>query len=298
MKTSMSHISSIQRARFIPVLLGMVVLAATVALKLGVGSSHAAVSPTMHAFVHEDNSIGITFDDGTGVGSQARTPPTIPPGTYTIRVVDDATEHNFHLSGPGVDMATATGATSSPTWTVTLQPGSTYRFQCDTHFDFMYGVFQTSGTSSSSGGSSSGGSSTGSSSGGSSSGGSSSSGGKSTTSTADRAAFRGTLAGTVGSAGKLTLALQGKAVSKLKAGRYKITVADKTPARSFVVKEKGHSAITVSGVSFVGTHSVTVNLTAGQWTFYTSAGGKSTSSSSSAPRGFPFSLRQAGAEPQ
>jgi hypothetical protein len=268
----MSHSPSIQRARFIPVLLGMVLLTATVALKLGVGSSHAASSPTMHAFVHEDNAIGLTFDDGTAVGNQDRTPPTIPPGAYTIRVVDDATEHNFHLSGPGVDQATSTGESSSPTWTVTLQPGSTYRFQCDTHSDFMYGVFQTSGTATSSGGSSSGSSSSSSSSTGSSTSGST----KSATST-PAASLRGTLAGTVRSAGKLTLALQGKAVSKLKAGRYKITVADKTPARSFVIKKKGHSATTVSGVSFVGTHSVTVNLTAGQWTFYSSAGLASTS---------------------
>lgn len=271
MNTSMSHIPLRQRARFIPVFLCMVMLGATVALKLGAGSSQAAVSPTMHAFVHEDNSIGLTFDDGTPVGNQNRTPPTIPPGAYTIRVVDDATEHNFHLSGPGVDVATGTGETSSPTWSVTLQPGSTYRFQCDTHSDFMYGVFQTSGTSTSSGGSSSGGSS--------SSSNSSSSGSAATSATSTPAAsVRGTLAGTVRSAGKLTLALQGTAVSKLKAGRYKITVVDKTPARSFVIKETGHSAITVSGVSFVGTHSVIVNLTAGQWTFYTSGGTKATSS--------------------
>jgi plastocyanin len=256
-------------ARFIPVFLGMLVLATTVALKLGVGSSHAAVSSTMHAYVHEDNSIGITFDDGTAVGSQARTPPTIPPGTYTIRVIDDAVGHNIHLSGPGVDMATGVDTTASPTWTVTFQAGGTYRFQCDTHFDFMYGVFQTSGTASSSSSSSS---STSSSS-------SSPSSSRSTSTTSKPvASLRGTLAGTVGAAGKLTLALQGKPFSKLKAGRYKITVADKTPARSFVVKEKGHSAITVSGVSFVGTHSVTLNLTAGSWTFFTSAGATSTSS--------------------
>jgi hypothetical protein len=275
MKTSMSLISSLQRARFVPVLLGMVLLSSTVALELGVGSPHAAVSPTMHAFVHEDNSIGLAFDDGTAIGNQNRTPPTIPPGAYTIRVVDDATEHNFHLSGPGVDMATSTGETSSPTWSVTLQPGGTYRFQCDTHSDFMYGVFQTSGTATSSGGLSPGGSSTGSS----SSSSSSASGSATTSATSTPAAsLRGTLAGTVRPAGKLTLDLQGKAVSNLEAGRYKITVADKTPARGFVIKEKGHSAITVSGVSFVGTHSVTVNLTAGHWTIYTSAGARSTSS--------------------
>src|SRR5881275_562258 len=80
-------------------------------------SSHAAVSPTMHAFVHEDASIGLTFDDGTPVGSQARTPPTIPAGTYTIRVVDDAHSHNFHLMGPGVEQSTTIDDTASPTWT-------------------------------------------------------------------------------------------------------------------------------------------------------------------------------------
>ena len=257
-----------------PVLLAMVLLAATVALKLGAGSSHAAVSPTMHAFVHEDNSIGLTFDDGTGIGNQDRTPPTIPPGAYTIRVIDDATEHNFHLFGPGVDMATDTGGVSSPTWSVTLQPGSTYKFQCDTHFDFMYGVFQTSGTASSSGGST-GGSSGGTSSGGTSSGGTSSGG---TSSGGSQTVLLGTLSGTVGAVGKLTLALRGKPVTKLKAGHYKIAVSDKTHVRSFVVKEKGHPAITISSAPFVGTHSVTLNLTAGQWTYYTSAGAKSTSS--------------------
>src|SRR3954471_21422062 len=81
-------------------------------------ASQRAVSPTMHAVVHDDQSIGLTFDDGSAVGSQARVTPTIPPGTYTIRVVDDATEHNFHVTGPGVDQSTDTGGKSSPTWTV------------------------------------------------------------------------------------------------------------------------------------------------------------------------------------
>jgi len=274
MRSATSHTSPIRRARFIPALLAMVLLGATAALELGLASSHAAVSPTMHAFVHEDQSIGLTFDDGTTVGNQARNPPVIPPGTYTVRVVDDATEHNFHLFGPGVDQATDTGGTSSPTWTVTLQPGSTYTFQCDSHADFMYGVFMTSGTATSAGGTSTGGSSTVSSVGGSGASGSSS-GGKTSTSTVS---LRGTLAGTVRSVGKLTLALQGKPVSKLEPGRYKITVADKSAARSFVVKEKGHAAVTISSASFVGTHSVTVNLTAGQWTFYTSAGPRSVGS--------------------
>jgi plastocyanin len=270
-----THIQSIRRARTIPVFLALLVLGSTIALKLGVARSDAAVSPTMHAVVHQDNTITLTFDDGSPVGNQARDALTVPAGTYAVRVVDDTGEHNFHLSGPGVQQATSVDGSDNASWTVTIQAGGTYRFQCDTHADFMYGTFQGAGAGTSggtSGGSSSGGSSGGSSSGGSSSGGSSSGGSSSTT------ALRGTLAGTVAADGKLKLLFNGRVVSKLKAGRYKITVSDRTPARSFVVKQPGRSAITVSGVAFVGSHTVTVNLKVGAWTFYTSAGKKSTSS--------------------
>src|SRR3954453_7479483 len=113
-----TQIMSMKRGRMVPAFVGFVLLAATIALKLGVGSSDAAVSPTMHAVVHEDNTISLTFDDGSAVGNQSRDTPTVPAGTYVVRVVDDATEHNFHLAGPGVDEATSTGASESPTWTV------------------------------------------------------------------------------------------------------------------------------------------------------------------------------------
>ena len=125
------------------------------------------------------------------------------------------------------------------------------------------------------GGSSSGGSS----SGGSSSGGSSS-GGTTTGSggTVGGTAVLGTLAGAVSPSGKLTLLYKGKAVSRLKSGRYKITVTDKAPARSFLVQQSKKGPITVSGVSFVGSRTVTVSLPAGKWTFFTSAGPKYTGS--------------------
>jgi hypothetical protein len=241
------------------VLLALGVLGAT-ALLLGVARSHAAVSQTMRATVHEDQSIALLFDDGTPVGNQARTPPTIPPGTYTIRVVDDTDEHNFHLSGPGVDQSTSVGGEANATWTVTLQPGAQFRFQCDTHFDFMFGVFNTSGTAGS-GSSTSGGSS----SSGSSSGGSSTGGGSSTSS--GGSSLRGTLAGTLTAAGKLTLAIGGKPVSRLKAGRYRVTVVDKARALEAVLRGDGRAPITLSGVTFVGTHTVTVNLAPGRWTY-------------------------------
>ena len=117
---SMSRISSVPRARLIPVFLGMVVLAATIALKIGADgsnaavSAHSAVSTTMHAVVHQNNDIFLTFDDGTAVGNQDRNTPTIPSGTYTVRVVDDTPEHNFHLVGPGVNMTPTRPAPAAP----------------------------------------------------------------------------------------------------------------------------------------------------------------------------------------
>jgi hypothetical protein len=138
----------------------------------------------------------------------------------------------------------------------------------------MFGLFQTSG----SGGSSSGGSTSGGSSGGTSSGGTSGGGSTGSTGGTTTTALRGTLSGTVARAGLLKLSFQGRAVSRLKAGRYRVTVVDRTPARSFVVQGSKRSAITVSGVSFVGTHSVIVDFKAGQWSFFTSAGTKSKSS--------------------
>ena len=264
-----------RRLRYIPVVLGVVVCAAAgarVAL-----SSQTAVSSTMHAFVHDDESIGLRFDDGSDVGNQARNAPVIPPGTYTIQAVDDSGAHNFHLQGPGVDVGTTIGGLATPTWTVTFQPGAHYRFQCDDHPDFMYGEFNTSGAGS--GGTSGGSTSGGSTSGGSTSGGSTSSGGGTSSNTGTKpAAVLGTLIGRVNPVGKLVLTYGGIPVTKVNAGRYKITVADKTPTRSFVVGKAGGARTTVSGVAFVGTRSATLNLSAGKWTFYTSAGTKSTSS--------------------
>ena len=284
----MSHLVPIPRSRFIPVFAAMVVLAATVALKLGVTGSHAAVaahsavSSVMNGYVYEDDSIGLNFADGTAVGDQDKVPPTIPPGTYTINVDDAADIHNFHLFGPGVDMATDTGGESTPTWTVTFQPGSTYKFQCDTHFDFMWGEFQTSGTApaSSTTPSSSGGSTTLSPPGSaSSSSGSSSSAGKSTSSASagSQSSLLGTLIGTVSSGGTVTLTWGGIPVKKIQAGRYKITVGDKAKTQSFVLQQKGHAAKILSSVAAVGDHTVTLSLTAGTWTFYSSAAKKKTS---------------------
>ena len=67
-------------------------------------------------------------------------PAHLDPGTYTITVNDLSIEHNFHLTGPGVNQATTVETSSTVTWTVTFTDG-TYRYVCDPHANIMRGSF-------------------------------------------------------------------------------------------------------------------------------------------------------------
>jgi hypothetical protein len=67
----------------------------------------------------------------------------VDPGTYTINVHDYATVHNIHLFGPGVNQSTAIETAEAATWTVTFTDGK-YTFMCDSH-PTLKGTF-TSGT--------------------------------------------------------------------------------------------------------------------------------------------------------
>ncbi len=68
----------------------------------------------MHADVPDNDTVTLTFADGSPVGSQITPGPTIPPGTYTIQVYDDSERDNFHLTGPGVDQSTPVTDNASP----------------------------------------------------------------------------------------------------------------------------------------------------------------------------------------
>ena len=48
----------------------------------------------------------------------------LDPGTYTITVNDLSIEHNFHLSGPGVNQTTEVETQGTVTWTVTFIDGT------------------------------------------------------------------------------------------------------------------------------------------------------------------------------
>ena len=64
---------------------------------------------------------------------------TVAAGTYTLKVDDQASIHNFHLTGDGVDVSTDVSGTGEKMFTVTLKPG-TYTFVCDPHSSQMHGT--------------------------------------------------------------------------------------------------------------------------------------------------------------
>jgi plastocyanin len=64
-------------------------------------------------------------------------------GTYVFKINDKSSQHNFHLTGPGVNKTTSVGGTGTKTWTVKLKKG-TYKYVCDPHASFMKGSFKVS----------------------------------------------------------------------------------------------------------------------------------------------------------
>jgi plastocyanin len=67
---------------------------------------------------------------------------TIKAGTYTIKIQDKSSSHNFRLKGPGLNKATTVAFQGETSWRVKLRPG-TYTYQCDPHaFSGMKGHFR------------------------------------------------------------------------------------------------------------------------------------------------------------
>ena len=70
-------------------------------------------------------------------------PSALTPGSYELTVEDLSADHNFHLTGPGVDVSTSVGEEGTETFTVELQTG-TYEFVCDPHASQMNGSIEVS----------------------------------------------------------------------------------------------------------------------------------------------------------
>jgi len=175
-------------------------------------------------------------------------------------VNDNATEHNFHLEGAGVNVATGVETTSEVDWTVDLGDGY-YTYHCDRHTSlsatFAVGnappipapapapapvvipvptVAPTPIVVPSV---------------------------KSSASSTIKVALSAT--------DKLTVTLGGKALKRLPAGTYTIVVSDRSAKRDVSLRRIGGNGTILTPKAFVGTRQSAVDLTTGQWKLFSAA---------------------------
>ena len=196
------------------------------------GSTHAQAN-TLHAIVGPSFNISLTDAAGARVLH-------LDAGTYTITVDDKSDAHNFHLTGPGVDQATEPEFIGSATWTVTFADASTYHFQCDVHSSQMKGSFTV--------------------------------GVVPTPKPKPKPKPVRTLTAAAGAAAVSLHSSSGAGVTKLKAGKAKIVVHDKSAKQNFHLVGPGVDRKT--GLAFMGTATWTLTLHAGKYRYWSDASPK------------------------
>jgi plastocyanin len=82
---------------------------------------------------------GYTITLKTAAG---KTVKTLPHGIVTFHISDRSSNHDFHLTGPGVDRSTEVPQKGVYTWKVRLKAGKTYNYKCDPHEIIMNGHFR------------------------------------------------------------------------------------------------------------------------------------------------------------
>jgi len=102
---------------------------------LAVASVASAATPTLVGTVGPGFTITLT-KGGKKVSK-------LTAGTYVFKISDKSSIHNFHLTGPGVNVKTSVSSTGKKTFTITLKKG-TYKFICDPHASSMKGSFKVS----------------------------------------------------------------------------------------------------------------------------------------------------------
>lgn len=175
---------------------------------------------------------------------QGATVTRLDPGPVELEVEDRSDEHNFHLTGPGgVDVATTVAEVGSKTFKLTLVDG-VYTFLCDPHPTRMRGTFSVGA------------------------------GGATPppppppppAAAAPSAPVGVRLILTSGPGFRITLRTSaGKAVTRLRPGRYPIVVRDRSSAHN--ARLRGAGASRATSVRFVGTQTWTVTLRRGTLTF-------------------------------
>jgi plastocyanin len=158
----------------------------------------------------------------------------ISPGTYEIEVNDHSAMHNFHLTGPGVDRRTTEAFVGREIWTVTLQNGR-YTFLCDPHPTQMRGAFTV--------------------------------GIPTPAPPPPPPPSRvTTLLATVGPGATISLRTRsGRRVSRVRRGRYRIVVRDRSRMHNFHLRGRGVNKRTTVG--FLGSTTWTVTLRPGTYRF-------------------------------
>ena len=249
----------------------LLVVAALVALLVPgaalAGHRARAADPSLTLNVNLSGALEVVLGNGTRIRTTSAPGTVVPPGPYLLIVKSDVPDekdvfHLFHLSGPGVDMSSDLLPCENPReiYTINLRPSSTYVYEDGRHPELPKIVFSTSssGSSSDTAGNAGGHSSV-------------YSGSVSNQQLLGSRVVRGTLAGSV-TAG--TLLAKGKPVSLVKAGRYRISVDDRSTTHGFTLTKAGRKPIALTRPAYVGKHVVTVSLTPGRWTFSGAAGGR------------------------
>ena len=178
--------------------------------------------------LNEGFTISLTNEAGTRVTD-------IPAGTYEIEVRDHSNMHNFHLSGPGVNQSTEVDFIGTVTWTVTFQDRQRYRYVCDPHAGQMNGSFTTGG-------------------------------GPPPPPPPPPPPAVQRLTASVGPGSTISLrTANGRRVTRLRAGRYRITVRDRSTSRNFHLI--GPRVNRKTTMRFRGTQTWTLTLRRGNYRY-------------------------------
>ena len=208
----------------------------------------------------------------TMVGDSGSSFTSIPPGTYQLVLTADDfyscpnSLPNFQLSGPNVQVNTPidNGTGSAANYTVTFLAGSTYvaqdlnqplsKITFTTQASGAAGTVNVPATNAPTAKPTI----------------STDSPVKATPVTPKTSVIvnRGTLQGIVSATGKITLTFDGKPVTEITAGRYKVKVVDKSRKEGFTIQQVSKLPTTVTGISFVGDRTATLVFSAGQSLFY------------------------------
>ena len=196
---------------------------------LGAAGGARADNPVLTGVVGTNDAYRISLTGPTGGPVRS-----LDPGTYALLVHDNSQIHNFHLTGPGVDVATPIEQTGDFAFTVVLSAG-TYTYVCDAHANVMKGSFTV--------------------------------GAVSTPAPPPKPMAAPTkLLATVGPGTRISLRATGGALMpSLSAGSFTIVVTDRSATDDFRLVGPGVSKAT--GAAFEGTVTWRLTLKAGRYTF-------------------------------